>query len=228
MYAENKINLTPVNLFFNERFTFLLVLLLFYMIAIPFFEGFIKIRIFMAISFSAVLLSAVYAVSQQQRHFIIAALLGLAAITTMWLSYFVESSFTVAAFRTFTILFESYMVITILNFIFGTPIVTGNVISAAIVVYLFVGSLWSHIFVILETLQPGSFSTPHDMLCENPAIFIYYSFVTLTTLGYGDITPLTTQARTLAITEAIIGQIYMTVLIARLVGLQIAQSSKKT
>ena len=90
------------------------------------------------------------------------------------------------------------------------------------VVYMFIGSLWFHIFVILETLQPGSFSPPHDLLCENPTVFIYYSFVTLTTLGYGDITPLTTQAGSLAISEAIIGQIYMAVLITRLVGLQIA------
>ena len=146
----------------------------------------------------------------------------------MQLANFVETTFTIAAFRIFAILFESYMVITILKFIFNTPIVTGNVISAAIVVYMFIRSLWFHIFVILETLQPGSFSTPHDLLCENPTIFIYYSFVTLTTLGYGDITPLTTQSSSLAITEAIIGQIYMTVLIARLVGLQIVQSSNET
>jgi voltage-gated potassium channel len=56
--------------------------------------------------------------------------------------------------------------------------------------------------------------------------FSYYSFVTLTTLGYGDITPLTPVARSLSLLEAITGQLYIAILIARLVGIHIAQSMK--
>jgi hypothetical protein len=57
--------------------------------------------------------------------------------------------------------------------------------------------------------------------------FVYYSFVTQTTLGYGDITPITAPARSLSLLEAVIGQLYVAVLIARLVGIHIAQSSRE-
>jgi hypothetical protein len=59
------------------------------------------------------------------------------------------------------------------------------------------------------------------------ANFIYYSFVTQTTLGYGDFTPITAPARSLSLLEAVFGQLYLAVLIARLVGLHITQSSEK-
>lgn len=62
---------------------------------------------------------------------------------------------------------------------------------------------------------------------ETRLTFIYYSFITITTLGYGDITPLTDVARSFAITEAVIGQIYLVLLVARLVGIHIAQSTSK-
>ena len=92
-------------------------------------------------------------------------------------------------------------------------------------VYLFIGLLWSDIYAILEHLQPGSFSFAHSQAGTKLSDFSYYSFVTLTTLGYGDITPLTSKARAFAMLEAIIGQLYLVVLIARLVGLHISHSS---
>jgi hypothetical protein len=76
----------------------------------------------------------------------------------------------------------------------------------------------------LETIQPGSFSAGEILEQHQRIAFTYYSFVTLTTLGYGDINPLSPQAGTLAILEAIIGQLYLAVLIARLVGMHISQS----
>lgn len=75
-----------------------------------------------------------------------------------------------------------------------------------------------------ETFQPGSFQMPQGTI--NQATFTYYSYVTLTTLGYGDITPISTPARSLALLEAMMGQLYLAVLIARLVGIHIAQSSR--
>ena len=59
-------------------------------------------------------------------------------------------------------------------------------------------------------------------------ILIYYSFVTLTTVGYGDVLPIAASARSMAVMEAVLGHFYLTVLIARLVGLSIANSRKPT
>ena len=105
-------------------------------------------------------------------------------------------------------------------------VATSNVVYDAVVIYLLIGITWSDVYAVLEHLPPGSFNLAGASAIEVPA-FTYYSFVTLTTLGYGDVTPLTDQARSLAILEAVIGQLYMTVLVARLVGLLISHSSRK-
>ena len=76
--------------------------------------------------------------------------------------------------------------------------------------------------MLVETIQPGSFFIRPEQNLDgilSQADFIYYSFATLTTLGYGDITPATSHVRSLAILEAVTGTLYIAVLIARLVGL---------
>jgi uncharacterized membrane protein len=86
--------------------------------------------------------------------------------------------------------------------------------------------MWSIAYSVLEYFQPGSFKglTELAMPAWNPD-WIYFSFVTITTLGYGDITPLTQTARSLSFAEAITGQFYIAVLVAGLVSAYI--SSKR-
>ena len=94
---------------------------------------------------------------------------------------------------------------------------------------MLVALAWAMLFSLLELLQPGSFNFP-DMPAEGHHLIlsrlIYYSYVSITTVGYGDITPKSFPARSLSNVEAIMGQIYMTVLVVRLVSLQITSSSK--
>ena len=82
------------------------------------------------------------------------------------------------------------------------------------------GVLWAHAYHIVAILQPGSFRGPTDGLANLPG-WAYYSYVTLTTVGYGDITPASQVARTLSVGEALAGQLYLAVLIARLVAMEI-------
>ena len=98
-------------------------------------------------------------------------------------------------------------------------------IMGAICVYFLIGLIWADVFFILETLQPGSFQIPPEQVGQ--ATLDYFSYVTLTTLGYGDITPISAPARSLSLLEAMMGQLYLAVLIARLVGIHIAQSHDK-
>ena len=88
-------------------------------------------------------------------------------------------------------------------------------------VYFLIGFLWSFLYIVVTISDPGSISFPDSELI--PGEIFYFSFVTLTTLGYGDITPESMMARNLTIIEATIGQIYLTVLVARLVGLHISE-----
>jgi hypothetical protein len=104
-----------------------------------------------------------------------------------------------------------------------------NRIVGAICVYLLLGVMWSIAYAVLEILQPGSFNGLTELASPvwNPD-WIYFSFVTITTLGYGDILPMTQTARSLSFAEAIVGQFYIAVLVAGLVSAYIAAQSNRS
>ena len=104
-----------------------------------------------------------------------------------------------------------------------------NRIVGAICVYLLLGVMWSIAYSVLEVVHPGSFNglTEFASPVWNPD-WIYFSFVTITTLGYGDILPLTQAARALAFAEAIAGQFYLAVLVAGLVSAYITMQGHKS
>jgi hypothetical protein len=101
--------------------------------------------------------------------------------------------------------------------------ISPNRIVGAVCVYLLLGVIWSIAYNVLEYMQPGSFKGLTELVSPTSDLdWIYFSFVTITTLGYGDITPLTQTARSLAVAEAIVGQFYIAVLVAGLVSAYIA------
>jgi len=102
----------------------------------------------------------------------------------------------------------------LLAVVLGRGRVDGERICAALCVYLLTGIAFGGIFAALEALSPGSLSAGGDDIGSA----IYFSFVTLATLGYGDILPATPAMRSLAILEAVMGQFYVAVLVARLVS----------
>lgn len=97
--------------------------------------------------------------------------------------------------------------------------VTTNHLLGAMSVYLLLGLMWALLFSALHRLAPDSF---RGLSTANPSEFIYFSFVTLATLGYGDIAPVNPIARTVVYLEAVVGQLYVAVLIASLVSRYIA------
>jgi len=101
--------------------------------------------------------------------------------------------------------------------------VTADLILGALCSYLLLGILFAIVYRLLHDFIPGSFNLVPDQ-GNSMSTFTYFSFTTLSTLGYGDITPAAAGVRQLAIVEAMVGQIYLAVLVARLVGLQAAQA----
>jgi hypothetical protein len=178
----------------------------------------------MDIFITTILISAVYAVSKKKHIILTAALLGLPMFTSIWTDNFVKVPSLILLGDFFGILFMAFMVIVILSFIFREQNVTSNTIYAAIVVYLLMAIMWAFVFSALESIHPGSFAISEGQIEVGRPLFIYYSLITITTLGYGDITPLTAQANAFSSIEAVTGQIYLVVLVARLVGMHIAQS----
>jgi uncharacterized membrane protein len=102
-----------------------------------------------------------------------------------------------------------------------------DLIMAAACTYILIGMIWAYAYFFVESYHPGSFKMP-EHLGNELSSFNYYSFVTLTTVGYGDIQALTRPARTLSILEAILGQLYLVIMISRLVGLHASQIVSET
>ncbi len=121
-----------------------------------------------------------------------------------------------------TVTFFVYCASLILMELMKARAATRDEIFGAVNLYILIGTFWSYVYSLLELLQPGSFSAP----AADPAVgarFMYFSFVTLATVGYGDITPKTPPAQSLAIIEAMMGQFYLAVVVAFLMGLYITQ-----
>lgn len=216
-----------IKFFFKEKFTILLGLLLIYVVATPFFAQVINESFFLDIIFSAVMVSAVLTLSREKKSRFVVILLVLPCLVLLWLHLPDSSDEIFLAGTALQAVFNFFMVFIIMWFVFQAPVITRDILSASIVAYLFVALFFAKSFLVLEILSPGSFSISSDRIMADPSVMKYFSFVTLTTLGYGDVVPISDQAKTMAISEALIGQIYLTVLIARLVGMYAAGHLQK-
>jgi len=207
------------------RFLFLLASIVLMFTVRPFLEGLVGIGLLVDIFATLILASAVYATSSSKRLFRLALLLAFPTLIIHWANYFIEAGFLPLVGEIFSGLFFAFMVVVILSYIFREKQITFDTIAGAICAYFLIGLMWSSVYAILELLQPGSFE-PQNISADSFS-FRYYSYVTLTTLGYGDITPISNPARSLSLLEAITGQIYLATLVARLVAVNILQSVKK-
>ncbi len=135
-----------------------------------------------------------------------------------------------AAHHVLLALFLSFAVAVILRNIFEGTAITGDEVLGAVCGYVLAAGVWANAYALTEILAPGSFSVNPQLAKELPglegrhALFNYFSLVTLTTMGYGDVTPVRTPATALATLEAVFGQFYIAVVVAQLVGLRLAKA----
>jgi hypothetical protein len=115
----------------------------------------------------------------------------------------------------------------IMTYVLDNTAVTGDKICGAISAYMIMGIVWSLIYTLFYEIDREAFRVPEHLLSTetvNSTWTFYFSLTTLTTLGYGDITPVTPGAQSYAILEAATGQMFVAVIIARLIALQITHS----
>jgi Ion channel len=183
-------------------------------------------RLLSALTFVA----AVYAVSDKRTQWITGLLLAIptAALNT-WLALHPSSSSLAIPGLVSTLIFLGFTLVTLLRAVLSTETVTRDTIYGALSVYLLMAFVWGIAYLLLETLQPGGLSMDiarHPNHKVDWFDCMFYSFVTLTSLGYGDMVPISAQCRSLSVLEAVSGIMYVAVLVARLVGLYAARKSE--
>jgi len=221
MFKQLRIPFTQIVI---GRFLFLFISMLLMIVLLPFLEGFFVIRYHIGIFFLIIFISSVFAVSRKRSTFITALVLALLTEGLNLSGYFTSISALNILSDILAGLLLAYTATVILFYLFREDRITGDMIIGAICVYFLLGLFWSFVFSTLETCQPGSFQMPQGTV--NQMTFSYYSYVTLTTVGYGDMTPISGPARSFAILEAMMGQLYLAVLIARLVGSYTSQPTR--
>jgi Ion channel len=170
--------------------------------------------------FSIVLTSGVAIAWGQRRLFVFSSCVTTIALVIRWTASFVRTDDFDLLREIVTLASIAVICLILISQIFRPGIVTSARLQGAIAVYLLLGLGWAHCYQIANRLFPNSFQSSVGSFFS-VVEWYYYSFATLTTLGYGDIVPVKPVSRSLAIGEALTGQLYLTVLIARLIALEV-------
>ena len=200
----------------------LLIALALFFIWAPFVEEIEGGELIVSGLFSLVLLAGIVAVADRKRVLVIAIVLAIPAIAGRWINHFRPDLAPPAVFLTAGLVLIAFVVANLLRFVLRAPSVNVEVLCASISAYLMLGLMWTMAYWLVDQLTPGgafSFNTNTGTRSMNGFTGFYFSFITLSTVGYGDITPVSRIARWLGAMEAMTGLLYVAVLIARLVSL---------
>lgn len=210
----------------QDRCLYLLLALLGLLLFYPAVEHGPQAQTLLLLLNSATLVAGVYAVSAIKRHVVIAVSIAIPQIAlTLGARYLgpdhVATRWLAISAIVLFIVFYLFTLVQVLTYVLRGVRITKDKIYGAVSVYLLIGLAWASAYTLLEVIEPGSFSNNVVVPSEDSSTqhdFIFFSFVTLTTLGYGDITPMTARARSLALLEAVTGVLYLAILVARLVS----------
>jgi hypothetical protein len=217
----------------GRRFLVLLLSLMLVLVVYPALEGMAGTRLLGDALYTLVFLAAFLMIFAEKQHRLLALLLGIPLLVGLWTGYVLPGLPRlplIAGFHILALVFLTYTVVVLLQGIFRTPTMSADNLYAALCGYLIIGVGFAHLYALVEALAPGSFHGSEDLTAQlqdpdqRRVLLTYFSLVTLTTLGYGDIVPATNAVRGLATVEAVVGQFYLGVFIALLIGIRVAQA----
>ena len=198
------------------------------LVATPFVQGFKEGQLYEAVLFTLVMCTGLIASGSCRR---LAFALVSFALAAIWLNQLWPEKCPALTFILPAMAFLGVVIASLLGFILRAKRVDANVLCAGISVYLILGLLWGLAYTLVAQVNPNAFAfSTHSGTAATMSGFtaIYFSFTTLATLGYGDITPAADVARMLAMLEAMTGTLFVGVMIARLVSLYSASGQSHT
>lgn len=216
--------------FTKHGFRNLLFFLLLYLFISPFLVPYPSVAIVVHSLLSLTLFFSVWAVQKRQNYRSIAMVLLIPVLILYWLGLYDILPFDLLSFYVLLALFYKLLIIAFIGQLIRAQRIDLQVIFGTLCIYLILGLFWGALYSLLYEISPGSFAgtlleTSQDSLLTT---FNYFSMVTLTTLGYGDITPQSHAAGALCQIEAITGQFYIAVVVAWLVGNFIAERQQRS
>ena len=210
----------------QHRFVFLFWGLLLLLIFAPMLEKSNASRELLAGIITLILFLGIFSGQKESRWLFIALLLlGALNLLTMWWEYASWSIPVALAHYLGLVVFFILIIIIILRQVYRETSINANVIYGAVTVYLLLAFMWGLLFAAAFLLEPGSFRNVTVPINSyfSPVPFWYLSFLTITTLGYSDMAPASDLTRSLAMIEAVVGQLYLVLQVSLLVGLRVSE-----
>ena len=198
----------------KSRFIYIILSILLVILISPYVKHIGKAgHIFTTLLAAMIPLTSFYALTADRKRAIIILFLAAPFVILDGMGVFFAHPYLQIAALGFGIILYFYIVVLLVHNLLSYRVVTANLIYCAISTYFLIAIMWSGVYMVLEHISPDSFSGISD-----PGDFLYFSFVTLTTVGFGDISPQSILSKRLVIFEAAMGGIYLAVIIAMIVG----------
>lgn len=199
------------------RFSYLFVSLLLLLLVYPFFKQKSFETFVLWVLGLFVFAAAIYADSDSKKHSFIAASLGISYLGLSFMNLFLENFIFSAMLTILAVVFFTYTIKLIIEHLLNNHELSSNTVYGAAAVYLLLGVIFASIFHFASIVDINSFSSD-DGVVTDYGDHLYFSFVTLTTVGYGDVHPDSKMVRSLSVFEAVLGQLYLAVLVALLIS----------
>jgi len=207
----------------KSRFIYIILSILLVILISPYIRHIGKAgHIFTTLLAAMIPLSSFYALTADRNRAVIILFLAAPFVILDGMSMFFAHRYLLIVAIGFGIILYFYIVVLLVNNLLSYRVVTADLIYCAISTYFLIGVMWSGIYMVLEGIYPGSFAG-----ISEAGDLLYFSFVTLTTVGFGDILPKTIISKRLVIFEAATGCIYLAVIIAMIVGRYMSMEEKQ-
>lgn len=202
----------------EHRCFFLFAAMLIMLIAMPFLVGVPHGRLIIGVINITMLVTAVAAVGRSKFSLIFAFILAVPTLTFQVLALESGDAGHFALSWSFNATFYALTLARLLHYVLHRDVMTADKLYGAVAAYMLVAILWAFLDGVLQYFYPGAYAVGGTPKVLDMGELIYFSFTTLATVGFGDITPMLIQSRFLTILEMVTGVMYVAILIARLTG----------